>query len=162
MSFHYSYLSEEYKSHWRRMNPDAVDVPEKQIPAEMVSALTAAKGVNSGISAARQVALSLFDMRVHNPSSHEELEEMDIGKDYHGSITEATGMQGPEDGTLMGNGHSTTSHFMWGQEANYYSYVSYVAVVCLLYFRNLYLLTMAVGLVCLQQICGRPVLPTTP
>lgn len=128
MSSHYSYLSEEYKDHWRRMNPDVVDAPEKQIPPEMVSALIAAKNVNSGIATARQVGLSLFDMKVHNPSSHEELENMDIAKEYYGSITEATGFQGPEDGRFIGNGHSTTAHYMWGQEANYYSYVSYVAL----------------------------------
>ncbi|KID86489.1 Peptidase M3A/M3B [Metarhizium guizhouense ARSEF 977] len=124
MSCHYSYLSEEYKQQWERMNPAAAKQPEKQIPEEMLSALIAAKNVNSAIWTARQVGLSIFDMKVHNPSSHEELEGLDIAKEYYTSITEATGLQGPEDEATLGNGYSTTAHFMWGQEANYYSYIS--------------------------------------
>ncbi|KAG8424482.1 hypothetical protein J3458_001269 [Metarhizium acridum] len=121
---YYSYLSEEYKQQWKRMNPAATKQPEKQIPEDMLSALIAAKNVNSAIWTARQVGLSIFDMKVHNPSSHEELEGLDIAEEYYTSITEATGLQGPEDAATLGNGHSTTAHFMWGQEANYYSYIS--------------------------------------
>lgn len=80
MSCHYSYLSEEYKQQWERMDPAAAKQPEKQIPDEMLSALIAAKNVNSAIWTARQVGLSIFDMKVHNPSSHEELEGLDIAK----------------------------------------------------------------------------------
>lgn len=131
MSCHYSYLSEEYKQQWERMNPAAAKQPGKQIPDEMLSALIAAKNVNSAIWTARQVGLSIFDMKVHNPSSHEELESLDIAKEYYTSITEATGLQGPEDEATLGNGYSTTAHFMWGQEANYYSYISYVTSCCI-------------------------------
>ncbi|KAG5928410.1 hypothetical protein E4U42_000706 [Claviceps africana] len=124
MSCHYSHLSEQYKHHWRRMHPHSRQDPEKQMPDAMVSTLLAAKRVNEGIKTARQVALSLFDMKIHHPSCHEELEKMDMAKEYYHSITRVSGLQGLADGGAVGNGHCTTPHFIWGQEANYYSYLS--------------------------------------
>lgn len=124
MSCHYSHLSDEYKEHWKRNSSETTNLPAMQIPEELVSALIAAKHLNSGIAVAREVGLSIFDMRVHHPSSHEELEAMDVGKEYYACITAAAGLEGLEDATTMGNGHSTTAHFMWGQEANIYSYIS--------------------------------------
>ncbi|KHN98979.1 Peptidase M3A/M3B [Metarhizium album ARSEF 1941] len=64
MSCHYSYLPEEYRQRWQRMSPCTITQPEKQIPSEMVLALTEAKNVKSAIWAARQVGLSVLDPEV--------------------------------------------------------------------------------------------------
>ena len=124
MSCHYAHLSPQYREHWLRMNPGRMELPPKHIPERAVTDLVAAKGVNAPINAIRQVALSIFDMKVHNPPDHETLEPMDIGAVYNTTKEACTGLKGTDDVKEMGNGHSTTAHYMWGQEANYYSYVS--------------------------------------
>lgn len=124
MSCHYSHHSENGLVHWKRMNPDATEQPPKQMPDRMLKALEATKYLNEAIATGRQVGLSRFDAKIHNPSSHEELEQMDIAREYYATLASASGIRGPEDGSAPSNGHSRTSHFMWGQEANYYSYVS--------------------------------------
>lgn len=124
MSCHYSYLADESRQHWLRKQQEQCELPPKQIPRQMIADLVAARYLNECILTSRQVGLSIFDMQVHNPSSHEELEALDIGAAFQSTLEEYTQYAGPDDGSIMGNGHSTTTHFMWGQEANYYSYVS--------------------------------------
>ncbi|KAG6006985.1 hypothetical protein E4U21_006505 [Claviceps maximensis] len=124
LSHHYSYVSEQYRNHWHRMNPQSSEQPQNEIPDDVVTTLVAAKKINVGIKTARQVALSLFDMKIHHPPSHRQLESMDIAKEYYDSLTRMSGLRGPADGSTVGNGHCTTPHYIWGQEANYYSYLS--------------------------------------
>lgn len=99
-------------------------MPEEKIPDAFVTALVAAKMLNEGLSTARQVGLALFDMKVYNPASHKELENLDIAKEYYACISKISGLQGLEDGSVIGHGYCTTPHFVYGQEANYYSYTS--------------------------------------
>ncbi|KAJ4152921.1 hypothetical protein LMH87_009439 [Akanthomyces muscarius] len=124
MSCHYSHLSKQYRGQWKRQNPEAANMPEEKIPNAFVTALVAAKMLNVGLSTARQVGLALFDMKVYNPASHKELEDLDIAKEYYACISKISGLQGLEDGSVKGHGYCTTPHFVYGQEANYYSYTS--------------------------------------
>ncbi|KAE8386287.1 hypothetical protein BDV23DRAFT_175547 [Aspergillus alliaceus] len=71
----------------------------------------------------RQVAFSKVDMRIHNPDSQRAIRNTSIGEVYIPLLQDMTSLRGPEGGLDWGNGYVTTSHYMWGQEANYYSYL---------------------------------------
>ncbi|OQE41462.1 hypothetical protein PENCOP_c005G02375 [Penicillium coprophilum] len=116
LSCHYSYLSDKQ---W----PSTITQPPKEIPENLVHSLIAAKGVNQGILTLRQIAFSKFDMQIHCPSSHSLIESMHTGDVYNSLLQKMTHLRGPDDRVDWGNGHVTTSHYMWGQEANYYSYL---------------------------------------
>ena len=127
LSCHYSHLSEDNRRAWCRLQgPAEAEQPPKQIPQKLINDLVAAKHVNQGILTSRQIAFAMFDMKVHDPPSHEDLEAMDNGATFNSLLQELTHLAGPDDGSSMGHGHVVTSHFMWGVEASYYSYIQYV------------------------------------
>lgn len=136
LSCHYSYISSEYRQHWldanrangvnRAQGANVSTQPPIELPHYLVQNLVAAKQVNQGILTLRQIAFSKFDMRIHNPESHQDVQILQISEIYNSLLQEATQLQGPEGGFKWGNGYVTTSHYVWGQEATYYSYLSYV------------------------------------
>ena len=94
-----------------------------EIPLDLAENLGATKQLNQGILTLRQVAFSKFDMQIHHPASHRDVETLDISELYNSLLENTTGLRGPGDGYDWGNGHVTTSHYVWGQEASYYSYL---------------------------------------
>jgi metallopeptidase MepB len=71
----------------------------------------------------RQVAFSSFDLKIHSPPSHEDIKSMDIAEIYNSLLQRTTLLQGPDNDYQWGHGYATTPHYIWGQEANYYSYL---------------------------------------
>ncbi|KAJ9481534.1 hypothetical protein VN97_g11941 [Penicillium thymicola] len=129
LSCHYSYVSDEQ---W----PSTLVQPPKEIPENLVRTLIAAKKVNQGILTLRQLAFSKFDMQIHCPSSHHLIQSIRTGEIYNSLLQKMTLLQGPENMIDWGNGHVTTSHYMWGQEANYYSYLYTRLLAADLWFSN--------------------------
>ncbi|PWY96132.1 zincin [Aspergillus sclerotioniger CBS 115572] len=101
LSCHYSYLPE----------------PPKEIPESLVQRLAAVKQVNQGTLTLRQVAFSKFDMQIHNHPGSAPIAEV-----YNSLLQDMTLLRGP-GGKDWGHHYATTSHYMWGQEANYFSYL---------------------------------------
>ncbi|PYI28099.1 thimet oligopeptidase [Aspergillus indologenus CBS 114.80] len=124
LSCHYSYVSDGYYQHWLGSR-ERMDVtrPPKEIPQSLTQDLGATKQLNQGILTLRQVAFSKFDMQIHHPVSHPDVETMDIADLYNRLLAHTTGLHGPENGHAWGHGFATTSHYVWGQEASYYSYL---------------------------------------
>ncbi|OQD86858.1 hypothetical protein PENSOL_c084G06051 [Penicillium solitum] len=129
LSCHYSYVSDKQ---W----PSTLVQPPKEIPESLVRSLIAAKKVNQGILTLRQLAFSKFDMQIHCPSSHHLLQSIRTGEIHNALLQIMTLLQGPENRVDWGNGHVTTSHYMWGQEANYYSYLYTRILAADLWFSN--------------------------
>ncbi|KAE8373711.1 hypothetical protein BDV26DRAFT_296701 [Aspergillus bertholletiae] len=124
LTCHYSYVSPEYYKHWLRGQEERdVTQPPMEIPSALARNLEATKQLNQGILTLRQVAFSKFDMKIHNPASHHNVETMDIPEIYNSLLENTTGLRGPGNGYDWGNGYVTTSHYIWGQEASYYSYL---------------------------------------
>lgn len=120
MTCHFSYLSDSYRSAWQKLQADGATQPPREIPSELVSNLIASKKVNQGLLLSRQVAFSLFDMGIHNPPSREALEVLKIGDFYCDTLKSLMQLEGPN---WHGNGHVATSHYVWGVESSYYSYL---------------------------------------
>ncbi|KAH8911575.1 metalloendopeptidase-like protein [Coniochaeta sp. PMI_546] len=97
------------------------------IPEDLIEKLISTKHVNDALFNLRQLHFGLFDMTVHTPKTHEEIEKMDISKVYNELRVEIAGMKGPEalgESSTWGNGQATFGHLIGGYDAGYYGYLS--------------------------------------
>ncbi|KAB8213136.1 hypothetical protein BDV33DRAFT_230152 [Aspergillus novoparasiticus] len=96
LSCHYSYVSPELYSHWLggREVRNATQ-PPMELPLVLAQNLGATKQLNQGILTLRQVASSKFDMQVHNPDFHHDIERMHIPEVYNSLLETTTGLSGP-------------------------------------------------------------------
>ncbi|PSN69222.1 zincin [Corynespora cassiicola Philippines] len=128
LSHHYSYLSPEYEAAYKESA--ATDKkPSEQIPHSLIANLISTKHVNDALFNLRQLHFGIFDMTVHTPASHEEVEKLDITSTYNRLRHEISQLDGPEtldkkgDWT-WGNGQATFGHLIGGYDAGYYGYLS--------------------------------------
>ncbi|GKZ37191.1 hypothetical protein AbraIFM66950_008614 [Aspergillus brasiliensis] len=122
LSCHYTYLPEYHGTSLARSTVEDASRPPREIPEILVRGLAAAKQVNQGILTLRQVAFSIFDMQIHGDRGHDISEGNGIAERYNSLLQDMTLLRGPGE-LNWGHGYATTQHYMWGQEANYYSYL---------------------------------------
>ncbi|KAK5661215.1 hypothetical protein OQA88_11107 [Cercophora sp. LCS_1] len=99
----------------------------KPIPDDLIEKLVSTKHVNDALFNLRQLHFGLYDMTVHTPKSHEELEKLDLSKLYNDLRVEISGIKGPEaqgESSDWGNGQATFGHLIGGYDAGYYGYLS--------------------------------------
>ncbi|KAI1386625.1 Metalloprotease [Hypoxylon trugodes] len=99
----------------------------ENIPDELIGKQISTKHVNDALFNLRQLHFGIFDMTVHSPASHGELEKMDISSTYNNLRAEIAGLEGPEvlgAPSNWGNGQATFGHLMGGYDAGYYGYLS--------------------------------------
>ncbi|PSR76625.1 peptidase family M3 [Coniella lustricola] len=99
---------------------------KEKIPRDLVEKLVATKNVNGALFNLRQLHFGIFDMAVHSPKSHEEVENLDPSKLYNELRTEIVGFTGPEaqgEPSTWGNGPATFGHLIGGYDAGYYGYL---------------------------------------
>ncbi|KAI1760062.1 Metalloprotease [Hypoxylon sp. FL1150] len=99
----------------------------ENIPDELIEKLISTKHVNDALFNLRQLHFGIFDMTVHSPATHEELEKQDFSKLYNELRTEIAGLKGPEahgEPSTWGNGQATFGHLVGGYDAGYYGYLS--------------------------------------
>ncbi|KAL8910285.1 MAG: hypothetical protein Q9171_004408 [Xanthocarpia ochracea] len=126
LSCHYSSLSPEYETAWKE-HAKSETKPDPKLPDELIENLIKTKHVNDALFNLRQLHFGIFDMTVHGPESHEQLQGYDIPELYNRLRKEISGLDGPEDlgeGYKWGNGHATFGHLMGGYDAGYYGYLS--------------------------------------
>ncbi|KAL2153644.1 hypothetical protein VTH82DRAFT_4799 [Thermothelomyces myriococcoides] len=96
------------------------------IPDDLIEKLIATKHVNDALFNLRQLHFGLFDMTVHTPKTHEELETLDVSKLYNDLRVEISQIKGPEaqgEPSTWGNGQATFGHLIGGYDAGYYGYL---------------------------------------
>ncbi|KXJ86715.1 peptidase family M3 [Microdochium bolleyi] len=99
----------------------------KNIPDELIEKLISTKHVNDALFNLRQLHFGIFDMTVHTPKSHAELERLDVSSLYNQLRSEIAGLAGPEalgEPSTWGNGQATFGHLIGGYDAGYYGYLS--------------------------------------
>ena len=127
LSHHYSYLSPEYNDAFRESNP-GTEPPPKIIPDDLIEKLVRTKHVNDALANLRQLHFGTFDMLMHEPKSHEDLENLDISEKYNQMRKDISKIDGPEvqgEGYHWGNGEATFGHLIGGYDAGYYGYMRY-------------------------------------
>lgn len=126
LSKHYSYLSQKYLEAWKDQVEGKPQPPE-QIPQEVIDKIIRTKHVNDALLNLRQLHFGIFDLTVHQPRNHEEIEKLSISETYNSLRKQITGIDGPEVlgfGNDWGNGQATFGHLMGGYDAGYYGYMS--------------------------------------
>ncbi|KAI0165704.1 peptidase family M3 [Xylariaceae sp. FL1272] len=99
----------------------------EKIPDDLIEKLISTKHVNDALFNLRQLHFGIFDMTVHSPATHEELEKLDASKLYNELRAEICGNKGPESegqGSTWGHGQATFGHLIGGYDAGYYGYLS--------------------------------------
>ena len=146
LSHHYSSLSPEYMAAWQEQakassSSSNIDVkPEEKIPDELISNLIKTKHVNDALSNLRQLHFGIFDMSVHEPANHEEVEKMKVSEKYNSLRKKLCQMDGPEvlgQGDAWGNGEATFGHLIGGYDAGYYGYLRYMFSAFIAYCERL-------------------------
>jgi len=136
LSRHYSTLSEDYKKAWQEkmtLQGDSTEVPDPQISDEMLGQLLKARGVNQALAHLNQLSIAIFDFTVHDPTSHNAMEEMDISKTFNHLKREIWPIETPWDigeGDDWGHQHSEYRSLVVGDySAGYYAYTLYCTIL---------------------------------
>lgn len=95
LSHHYSTLSSEYKAAWREKVGKEAEEPEEKLPDELIENLIKTKHVNDALFNLRQLHFGIFDMTIHEPKSHEEVEGFKFSEMYNKLGYELTGLETP-------------------------------------------------------------------
>ncbi|KAK9418427.1 putative Peptidase M3A/M3B catalytic domain-containing protein [Seiridium unicorne] len=97
------------------------------IPDDLIEKQISTKHVNDALFNLRQLHFGIYDMTVHSPNTHEELEKLDLSKLYNDLRSEIAGLDGPEalgESSTWGHGQATFGHLIGGYDAGYYGYLS--------------------------------------
>jgi metallopeptidase MepB len=122
LSNHYSYLSPEYEAAYKESSGE-LKKPSQQIPHDFIASLINTKHINDALFNLRQLHFGTFDMTVHEPASHEEIEKLDITATYNKLRHEIAQLEGPEvlgekkGDWSWGNGQATFGHLIGGYDA---------------------------------------------
>ncbi|KAL6693409.1 hypothetical protein J3F84DRAFT_401284 [Trichoderma pleuroticola] len=126
LSYHYSYISPGYKSVWLQENNSRDQQPPAQLSDKDVAEL-ATQGPEKFISRENyNLFLSYFDILVHTPATHEELEQANLAEIFNKLQSDILAMHGGEalsDGWDWSHGESVFRMIVSGYDAGYYTYV---------------------------------------
>lgn len=128
LSHHYSFLSADYKAAYEESAKGGAK-PEERIPDSLIKSLISTKHVNDALFNLRQLHFGIFDMTVHTPKSHADVEALPISETYNKLRKEISKIEGPEalsstdDKWTWGNGQATFGHLIGGYDAGYYGYL---------------------------------------
>ncbi|KKY24142.1 putative thimet oligopeptidase [Phaeomoniella chlamydospora] len=121
LSRHYSSLSPEYYKAWEESAGEraAKGKPSESITDELIENMIKAKHLNDALFNLRQLHFGIFDMTIHEPKRHEDLEQMKISETYNELRKDISRIEGPEslgEGYAWGNGQATFGHLMGGSQ----------------------------------------------
>ncbi|KAJ5997164.1 hypothetical protein N7522_008824 [Penicillium canescens] len=122
MSCHYTSLDSKLLEDWQLRHP-GLPVPPTQIPDELLDPLVESRNHNRALWLLSQLAVSRFDMEVHDPPSHEACEAMDPTTLFN-QVDEKLTLQPIPDREDRGHPHVHFGHLLSGYDAGYYSYLS--------------------------------------
>ncbi|KAJ3958265.1 hypothetical protein N0V92_005142 [Colletotrichum tropicale] len=126
LSYHYSYLSDEYLSNWKAKtgkNEDALQ-PPKSLPREMVQSLLKAKHANTSLDTLHQLFIGTFDMAVHQLNDRSEDHSVTtLWNCLRREIVPTDDLSTLGAGDEWGHGYTNIGHFMNEYDAGFYSYL---------------------------------------
>ncbi|KAK4548385.1 hypothetical protein LTR36_010256 [Oleoguttula mirabilis] len=127
LSKHWSHLSPEYKQAWEASAKDGEKQPAADMPDDLIDSIVNTRHVNDALFNLRQLHFGIFDMTVHEPASHKDVEKLDASVTYNVLRHELSKLDGPEalgEGDAWGHGQATFGHLIGGYDAGYYGYLS--------------------------------------
>ncbi|EME38477.1 hypothetical protein DOTSEDRAFT_75864 [Dothistroma septosporum NZE10] len=125
LSKHWSYLSPEYAEAYKQEH--GTQRPSENIPDDLIQSIIRTQHVNDALFNLRQLHFGIFDMTIHEPVSHGEVEKLDASETYNKLRKDISKIDGPEEigqGYHWGHGQATFGHLIGGYDAGYYGYLS--------------------------------------
>jgi metallopeptidase MepB len=129
LSQHYSSISDAYLESWKESigSKDATP-PPAELPDELINSLIKTKHVNGALFNLRQLQVGIYDMTVHQPKSHEDIEKLDTSLTWgelRNAIMPYEGLE-VSDGAKpdWAHGEAAFGHLMGGYDAGYYGYLA--------------------------------------
>lgn len=123
LSRHYSTLSPEYNEAWKLSKESSTtESPSETLPDDLIEKLLKTKNLNGALFNLRQLHFGIFDMTIHEPSSHEEIEKLEISELYNSLRKDISKLDGPEvlgEKDDWGNGQATFGHLMGGYQVSH-------------------------------------------
>jgi len=129
-SCHYSHLSPALHAVWRRSLPDDQRTSAKQPPAQldadsarMLAQMRRQRYIRGQL---KELFFASYDMAVHTPASHEDLERTNLTELFNKMRFQIMGLYGGEgigDGWEWGHGETVFRNIINGYDAGYYSYI---------------------------------------
>jgi metallopeptidase MepB len=131
ISCHYAYISLEYTESWIKdqKNLDdakAIALPEKKIPEALITRMLQKFRESATFMNNANIAGSLFDMAVHHPTNHLDLENMNLASEFnriHKDIRLLDGLEELGHGMDYGHKFAHFQHLIGDSAAQYYAYV---------------------------------------
>lgn len=128
LSYHYSHLSPEYEATWKESQDDPnTEKPEAHLQDDLIGKLVATKHVNGALFNLRQLHFGIFDMTLHQGTSHSAVEDLNPTVAYNQLRREIVGEDDPvafdNSSDEWGHGQATFGHLMGGYDAGYYGYL---------------------------------------
>ena len=120
LSHHYSYLSPEYEAAWCEQAGKDEARPEKQLPDELIENLIKTKHVNDALANLRQLHFGIYDMTIHEPQSHAEVESFKFSEMYNKLNREISHFDSPAQ---LGQGYD------WGKLFRHFLHLPMVATL---------------------------------
>ncbi|PYI01611.1 metallopeptidase MepB [Aspergillus sclerotiicarbonarius CBS 121057] len=98
----------------------------ESIPDDMIHRLVQTRQVNIALSYLQQLSLSMFDIAVHSPESHEAIQEMNTSEVFNSIRKTVALAEGPEvqlGRYDWGHGEVIWSHLLGAYDVGYYGYL---------------------------------------
>ena len=127
LSKHWSYLAPEYEESWKSSAKGEEQRPSEQLPDDLINSIVRTQHVNDALFNLRQLHFGIFDMTVHEPESHKQIQDLDASATFNRLRKEISKIDGPEalgEGYDWGHGEATFGHLIGGYDAGYYGYLS--------------------------------------
>jgi metallopeptidase MepB len=128
LSKHYSHLSPEFLELWKKQAGVDAAQPAEQIPDEMVQDLLKTRHITFGpLFYLGQLHFAMFDMRVHQPASHEAIKGLDLSVEWNSLRKNLCLMDGAEvlgHNDDWGHGYAHFGHLVGSDyDSAFYSYL---------------------------------------
>ena len=122
LSQHYSTLSDAYKNEWLESSGSKDNTPPPEtLPDSLIESLVNTRHVNEAIATLRQLHFGVFDMKVHTPASHADIQRLNPSLLWGQVRHEIIPIDGPDvsDGFPLdwAHGQATFGHLMGGYDA---------------------------------------------
>jgi metallopeptidase MepB len=130
VSFHYSHIDSSMKKMWRSTlaDQDESDVPEMpvQLDDDLVRNLARTNQCKAVQDQLKEVFFATYDMLVHTPSSHAELEKLNLTELFNKTRSDVYKVRGGEasgEGWEWCHGQTIFRNILNRYDAGYYSYI---------------------------------------
>ncbi|KAL7920474.1 hypothetical protein ACQKWADRAFT_298655 [Trichoderma austrokoningii] len=131
ISHHYTFQNEQCLSEWHAKYPEA-PYPPAQIPDDLLETIVKFRNTNRGLRLLHILVVSIFDLKIHTPQTHEEIEQIDLSRLWYDLREEIEGLDMTRS-RAAGHEQATFGHLLSGYDMGYYGYLS-----CLAYAQDVF------------------------